>query len=68
MVVKKFTFFAKKLVTHNFFLNNGKIFCKHVQKASSNSSFYILRRSKAIDITSYPSFHVMSITFEPSKL
>ena len=43
--------------------NNWKIFCKHVKKAtihiSRRSNFKILRGSKVIDVTSYPSFLVM---------
>ena len=46
------------------------MFCKHVKKAtihiSRRSNFKILRGSKVIDITSYPSLLVMSITFDLS--
>ena len=48
------------------------MFCKHVQKASIHisrrSNFYIFRGSKVIEIRSYPSFLVMSITFDPRKI
>ena len=35
---------------------------------SRRSNFYILRISKVIDITSYPSFLLMSITFDLRKI
>ena len=33
-----------------------------------DDNFYILRGSNVVDITSYPSFLVMSISFDPRKV
>ena len=53
-------------------MNNWKIFCKHVHTATIHitrrSNFCTFRRSKVIDIISFPSFLLMSITFDLRKI